>query len=420
MAAVAAAAAFKQPGRAFFLSNSLAVYTQNTVAARSTRFFVHNTWALSNSAKQKTKKTLSFNTATVAASPFYLAASPRLAAGKKATQQVQALWSTLPKAGPGPGPVLTTLKAVFFPMLKRDPLSTSTLTKLGPLRKGFATHRDTGHRYGGGGSSGSSGSSSGSSGSGKSKWGRIFSYLKVPLTVTAGVLLFNGIALPYVLQIPGLNVLNQRPDLVVYTLMGLNLAVFLAWKSPRAFGRQLYRYGLLHKDAQFNKWSMLGSAFSHQEFWHLGVNMFVLYQFGLPLAKWVGGAGFLEMYLDGAVLSSLGSIAVPVLLNAFTPWVAVANVPSLGASGAIFTVFGAFAYLVPYARLSLFFVPLPIGAWYVFLLTMGYNGLGLFYRFGMSDYAGHFAGSMAGIWWGWVFAERAKKNRERTPRVRRF
>lgn len=412
MAAVAAAA-IKQPGRAFFLSNSLAVYTQNTVAARSTRFFVHNTSAFSNSAKSAAS-----NTAKVAASPLYVAAAPKLAATKGAKQQVHALWSTLPKAGPGlgatgvgaagPGPILTTLKAAFFPMLKRDPLTTSTLAKLGPLRKGFATHRDTGYR-----SSGYGGSSSG-----KSKWGRIFSYLKVPLAVTAGVILFNGIALPYILQIPGLNVLNRRPDLVVYTLMGLNLAVFLAWKSPRAFGRQLYRYGLLHKDAQFNKWSMLGSAFSHQEFWHLGINMFVLYQFGLPLAKWVGGAGFLEMYLDGAVLSSLGSMAVPVLLNAFTPWVAVANVPSLGASGAIFTVFGAFSYLVPYARLSLFFIPLPIGAWYVFLLTMGYNGLGLFYRFGMSDYAGHFAGSMAGIWWGWIFAERAKKNRER--RVRGF
>lgn len=298
--------------------------------------------------------------------------------------------------------MMTTLRAAFFPMLKRDARSLNKVM-MEPVRRGLATHRETGYRTSGGGGG---------------KWARIYSYLKVPLMLTGGVILFNGIALPYIFQIPGINILAKRPDFLVYGLIGLNLAVFLAWKSPRSFGRQLYRYGLLHKDAQFNKWSMIGSAFSHQEFWHLGINMFVLYQFGLPVAKWVGSGNFLEMYLDGAVLASLGSMALPVLINQFTPWVIVSNIPSLGASGAIFTVFGTFAYLVPYARLSLFFVPLPIGAWYVFLLTMGYNGIGMFYKFGMSDYAGHFAGSMAGILWGWIFSERAKKNRDRRVAMR--
>lgn len=387
----------KQQGKYFFLGNSLSVYTRGaaTSSVRSTKFFIKNS-ASPKLAPVAVSKTAAFNFPVLTA------------------QKLSSSWITLPKGNMGvptvPVTVMETLKAAFFPMFKFN--SASSMNKLAnsSTKRGLATHRETGYS--------SSGRNS------NSKWSRIFSYLRVPLMVSAGVVIFNAVAMPYIFQIPGMNILRLRPDLVVYTLIGLNVGVFLAWKSPRSFGRQLYRYGLLHKDAQFNKWSMIGSAFSHQEFWHLGINMFVLYQFGLPLAKWVGTSNFLEMYLDGAVLSSLGSMALPVLVNALAPasWLlrvgTLSNIPSLGASGAIFTVFGAFSYLVPYARLSLFFIPLPIGAWYVFLLTMGYNGLGMFYRFGMSDYAGHFAGSMVGIIWGWIFAERAKRNKQRQVSLR--
>lgn len=359
----------RQKGRYFFLANSHSLYRAASPGPISTKFFLQNS-------------------AAKGALPMALTGLPTVA-------------QLMPSFG-------VTLRSVFFPFTKfptAGTAATKTTLRITILKRALATHRETGGGWRRGG------------GSGSSKFGRIISYLRVPLAFTAGVLAFNAIVLPFAFQLPGVATLQRRPDLLVYGLIAANVAVFAAWKAPRAFGRQLYRYGLLHKDAQFNKWSMLGSAFSHQELWHLGINMFVLYQFGIPLAKWVGGKSFLEMYLDGAVLSSLGSMALPVLANAYTPWaVALANVPSLGASGAIFTVFGAFSFLVPYARLSLFFVPLPIGAWYVFLLTMGYNGLGMFYRFGMSDYAGHFAGSAVGILWGWIFSERVKKNRQVTLR----
>lgn len=361
----------RQKGRYFFLSNSHSLYRSATgTVPVATKFFVQNG-------------------AAAGVLPTALTRVP-----------------TVAQLAPSTG---ATLRSVFFPFTKfPSPASKTPTLRITILKRAMATHRETGGSWRSGGGSG---------GYGSSKFRRIVSYLRVPLAFTAGVLAFNAIVLPFAFQIPGVSTLQRRPELLVYGLMAANVAVFAAWKAPRAFGRQLYRYGLLHKDAQFNKWSMLGSAFSHQELWHLGINMFVLYQFGIPLAKWVGGQSFLEMYLGGAVLSSLGSMALPVLANAYTPWaVALANVPSLGASGAIFTVFGAFSYLVPYARLSLFFVPLPIGAWYVFLLTMGYNGLGMFYRFGMSDYAGHFAGSAVGILWGWIFSERVKKQRQVTLR----
>lgn len=363
----------KSQGRYFFLSNSLSAVSRNPVSKPIlTQFFAANAAVRSS----------------VPSSILY-----KLPTANNVSQ--------------GPG-FAATLRAAFFPLMKYPQYSKSTTQVVTPLLKqlsggtrAFATHRETGGWRGRGSYGGS-------------KWSRVLGYLKVPLAFTTAVLAFNVIVLPYAFQIPGVSMLQRRPDYVVYGLMAMNLAVFLAWKSPRSFGRQLYRYGLLHKDAQFNKWSMIGSAFSHQEFWHLGINMFVLYQFGLPLAKWVGSKDFIEMYFDGAVLASLGSLAIPMLINTYTPYAVVANIPSLGASGAIFTIFGAFSYLVPYARLSFFFVPLPIGAWYVFLLTMGYNGFRLFTRSGGMDYAGHFAGGAAGILWGYVFSEKIKRQRQVT------
>ncbi|VVT50169.1 uncharacterized protein SAPINGB_P002635 [Magnusiomyces paraingens] len=393
-------------GRYFFLSNSAAVYSpgaslRGTVRAvqrpQMVGYFFNNTVAATVASTNPTavaplKQQLGVNPGALIA---------RLMGRRPTNPQMGIMaeinYNSLTQAGPRRQiTIMDTIRGALYPSAWKA------------HQRSYATFRDLGYR--GGRSSGSGGSSRGSG---------VFQYLKVPLLFTIGVCAFNAFVLPYMFQIPGMRELVRHPQWIVYGLIGLNVAVFLAWKTPRSFGRQLYRYGLLHKDAQFNKWQMIGSAFSHQEFWHLGINMFVLYQFGGPLSQWVGSKNFLEMYLDSAVVASLGSIALPVLLNRFTPWIFAAgasNVPSLGASGAIFSIFGTFSYLVPYTRLSLFFVPLPIGAWYVFLLTMGYNGLGIKYNWARTDYAGHFAGCAAGIVFGYIFTEKIRRQRQEQQR----
>ncbi|ANB11230.1 Pcp1p [Sugiyamaella lignohabitans] len=266
----------------------------------------------------------------------------------------------------------------------------------------MATHRD--HGYGG--------SNGGSSYGRGGNWGKFNRYKnilvnhRVPLLFTGAVLTVTTFIFPVLFQMPGMGVVKQNPQLVVYALIGLNVAGFLAWKTKQG-SRFMYRYGLLHKDSQFNKWSMIGSAFSHQEFWHIGINMYVLYNFGTTVASWVGTEQFLAAYIDGAVISSLASLMLPVLVRRFQ------NIPSLGASGAVFTTFGLFSYLAPHAKLALMFIPLPFGAWTVFLGTMAYNGAGLFMRFGLSDYAGHLGGSIVGIIWGYYLTQRARRIRQR-------
>lgn len=241
-----------------------------------------------------------------------------------------------------------------------------------------------------------------------SKW-------KVPILFAGGVVAFDYFVLPQCFRIPFIGPqLRRTPELVVYGIIGLNVLGFLAWRAPFS-ARVFSRYGLLQKDPRFfNVWQMIGSAFSHQEFWHLGVNMFVLYQFGVPVARMMGAAGFTESYLDACVLSSLGSMLFPALLGQ-AGWGA-----SLGASGAVFSVLGTFSWLVPNARLALWFIPLPIGAWWVFLLTLGYNGLAMIgktSRFGGLDYAGHVAGSLVGIAYGYVVQERARRRRRQFSRT---
>jgi len=77
-------------------------------------------------------------------------------------------------------------------------------------------------------------------------------------------------------------------------------------------------------------WRLLSSAFLHAGLLHIGVNMFSLYQIGPALERQLGRARFIAVYL----ISALGSAVAVYFFS--SPYV-----PVLGASGAIFGIFGA-------------------------------------------------------------------------------
>lgn len=166
--------------------------------------------------------------------------------------------------------------------------------------------------------------------------------------------------------------------------------------------RYLSRYGLLVKD-NFSGLAMVGSAFSHQSLSHILINMFVLQSFGSTLISVIGAENFTSLYLNSAVISSFVSILIPVLTRSSL------LTASLGASGAIFSVFGAFSYLFPKAPLAFFFIPVPGGAWFLFLATIAYNAAGSVLRWGVHDYAAHLGGSAAGIAYGWYYNKKRKE-----------
>ncbi|CUM67730.1 uncharacterized protein PRCAT00005435001 [Priceomyces carsonii] len=237
---------------------------------------------------------------------------------------------------------------------------------------------------------------------GRSNWNK----LKGPALFAVLFCVGTSVAVPYVVNNTPL---RRNPMVLVYSLIAINGAVFLMWRVPQ-FSRVLTRYGLLVKNDVYSNWSLLTAAFSHQSFAHLFVNMFVLQSFGTTLCAVVGASNFLIMYLNSAVIASFFSMAIPTLLRSSM------SVASLGASGAIFSVVGTFSYLFPKAPVALFFIPIPGGAWILFLGTVVYNLAGTFLRWGRYDYAAHIGGSIAGIAYGWWF----KKKRDENLKKRRL
>lgn len=156
-----------------------------------------------------------------------------------------------------------------------------------------------------------------------------------------------------------------------------------------------------------SKWAIVGSAFSHQEFWHLGMNMLALWSFGTSLASILGTANFFSLYMNSAIAGSLFSLWYPRIAKLMMIG------PSLGASGALFGVFGSFAYLFPQAKILLFVFPIPGGAWVAFLGSVAWNLAGCVLRWGSFDYAAHLGGSLMGIAYGWYISTLMKKRRER-------
>ena len=230
-----------------------------------------------------------------------------------------------------------------------------------------------------------------------------FKGLKGPAIFTLLFCLGTTISAPYVFQYTPMAYFKRAPSSFVHFLIAVNGIVFLMWRMPQ-FSKILTTYGLLMKDVMYSKWSMLGSAFSHQSLAHILVNMFVLLSFGPPLCSVVGVSNFAVMYLNSAVISSFTALCLPVVMKR-----SLATV-SLGASGAVFSVLGAFSYLFPKASVGFFFIPIPGGSWIVFLGTLLYNFAGFSFRWGSYDYASHIGGSLTGIVYGWWFQ---KKREER-------
>jgi len=127
---------------------------------------------------------------------------------------------------------------------------------------------------------------------------------------------------------------------VVSSLIAINLIVYLLTLIP-GFGRNLLYMGMSVNAliAQGEWWRIITSMFLHLGFTHVLFNMFSLFLFGPELEKIAGKMRFLTIYF----LADIFGIAASFLIEDPT-------YASVGASGAIYGMFGAFAALVYYTR----------------------------------------------------------------------
>jgi membrane associated rhomboid family serine protease len=216
---------------------------------------------------------------------------------------------------------------------------------------------------------------------------------------------------------------------VNYFLIGLNVLIFL-WEflvgtqSPHALNAFVFQFGVIPRDtiAALTGHSPYGPAtailplftsmFLHGSWPHVLGNMLFLWIFGDNIEDYVGHFRYLIFYLASGVAAA----ATQILINPNSA------VPTVGASGAIAGVMGAYFILYPRARVLVWFPPifffhvpawLMLGYWFLyqfFLGTAASIGPTSANSGGIAFWA-HVGGFVAGVLMIKVFSERPQRYR---------
>jgi membrane associated rhomboid family serine protease len=196
----------------------------------------------------------------------------------------------------------------------------------------------------------------------------------------------------------------RAPRTAVVAIILINVAVFVAELITRPSSQDLGNGPVVnglacHVDAKDSRedtltrpwmwWQLLTSGFVHDP-WkvdHIIFNLLTLFFLGRDVEEWYGTREFVRLYLVMLVFSSL---VWAVSERLFFPQV---RSNEFGASGSIAGVVVLFALLFPRRTLMMFFV-LPLPAWLVGVLAVGYDIYGATGRTGQHvAYAAHLGGA---------------------------
>ncbi len=137
---------------------------------------------------------------------------------------------------------------------------------------------------------------------------------------------------------------RARTPVVLHALL-LSCLLLHAWLSfsvpTDARMHVLYRFGAVK--FRFAWWSAVTCMFLHGGWGHLLGNMYFLWIYGREVERYVGHRAFLILYVVG------GFVSIAVHLLSVSPF--AIDEPTIGASGAISAVLGAFLVFWPMARL---------------------------------------------------------------------
>ncbi|MCP9762467.1 rhomboid family intramembrane serine protease [Lacihabitans soyangensis] len=153
----------------------------------------------------------------------------------------------------------------------------------------------------------------------------------------------------------------------------------------------------------FKPWQFISYQFLHGGIGHLFSNMFGLFIFGSALETFMGSKKFIIYYLvcgvGAAVLNSaLDFYEMSNMSVDSMEYLRQAQIPMVGASGAIFGILMAFGFLFPNVEMMLLFFPFPLKAKYfvalygVYELVQGTAGL----QSGIAHFA-HLGGLLTGF-----------------------
>jgi len=142
---------------------------------------------------------------------------------------------------------------------------------------------------------------------------------------------------------------SRTVPFITITIIVINV---LAWfvelgQGPRELNRFLYVYGLVPGD--FRAATLVTSMFLHGSWSHILGNMLYLWIFGDNVEDRCGHGRFVVFYL----LCGFAAGAGQILMNPDS------MIPTIGASGAIAGIMGAYFVLYPHSRV-LTFIPFPL------------------------------------------------------------
>ncbi|WP_320775508.1 rhomboid family intramembrane serine protease [Streptomyces sp. CRN 30] len=189
------------------------------------------------------------------------------------------------------------------------------------------------------------------------------------------------------------------PRLVTKVLIGANLALFLVQLAVgdrfterfELIGRAYVPLlGSVEGVADGQWYRLLTSMFLHGSYIHILFNMLSLWWIGGPLEAALGRARYLALYLVSGLAGS-----------ALTYLIAEPNQPSLGASGAIFGLFGATAVLLRRLNYDMRPVIALLAINLIFTFSPGFN----------IAWQAHIGGLVAGVVIGYAMIHAPRKRR---------
>ncbi|KQV74749.1 hypothetical protein ASC61_06870 [Aeromicrobium sp. Root344] len=181
---------------------------------------------------------------------------------------------------------------------------------------------------------------------------------------------------------------------VSMVLIAINVAAYLLTLATGGTDGSVFQHGAMLAESRFNLdgevlkgvsdgayWRLLTSAFLHENVLHIAFNMYALYLFGPFVERALGRVRFIAAYLTMSVGASV-----------FVYWLSGPGTLTIGASGAIFGLFGMALILMLKAKqdVSTLLVLLGINA---FISTQG-----------NISWQGHLGGFVFGCLLGVVFA----------------
>ncbi|MBV9715413.1 MAG: rhomboid family intramembrane serine protease [Solirubrobacterales bacterium] len=187
-------------------------------------------------------------------------------------------------------------------------------------------------------------------------------------------------------------------------LIAVNVLVFLAETAAGAplgggGGGVVFRDGALYGPYivhQHDYWRLLTAGFLHDGLLHIVINMLSLYFVGSALEPAIGRLNFLAVYFASLLAGSFGALL-------FQP-----DVPTLGASGAIFGIFGALIVVARNRGISIWQSGLGMVLLFNLIFSVSFRGISL---------GGHLGGLAGGLISGWLIVALAERRHMRIAAV---